>query len=304
MIAPDTFLFDPPRPRPELARGRQLVDLQRLAALLDQARPYVLLEVGCGQHVQYLAAHIPGAAYLDTASLESGPLFNKVDDAALLALLLAHGIDQGATVIVYGRSMLAAARAAHLLLYAGVADVRLLDGDFARWRAAGLPCQRGPVPARAPVRRFGAAFPACPHFLTAKAEARGDTTALVSVRTWREFTGASSGYSYIAARGDIAGARWGRAGREGDVNSMSEYHDAHGRMLPAAAIERMWEAEGIVRTRASVFYCGTGWRASLAFFYAWVMGWEEISVYDGGWFEWSADPDNPVVVRVRASIAA
>ena len=33
----------------------------------------------------------------------------------------------------------------------------------------------------------------------------------------------------------------------------------------------------------------SGWRASLAFFYAWVMGWQGIAVYDGGWFEWSGD---------------
>ncbi|MEJ2247847.1 MAG: rhodanese-like domain-containing protein, partial [Acidobacteriota bacterium] len=42
------------------------------------------------------------------------------------------------------------------------------------------------------------------------------------------------------------------------------------------------------------FYCGTGWRASEAFFYAYLMGWERISVYDGGWFEWSLDARNPV----------
>ncbi len=218
--------------------------------------------------------------------------------------MLAHGIEHGATVILYGRSTLAASRAAHLMLYAGVADVRLLDGGFARWRAAGLPCERGPGREPMPVSHFGAVFPACPHFMAGLAQARRNTSALVSVRTWREYSGASSGYSYIAARGDIAGARWGRAGREGDVNSMSEYQHDDGRMLPAAEIERMWEGAGIVRDRASVFYCGTGWRASLAFFYAWLMGWEQISVYDGGWFEWSADPGNPVVLRVRDSIAA
>jgi thiosulfate/3-mercaptopyruvate sulfurtransferase len=39
--------------------------------------------------------------------------------------------------------------------------------------------------------------------------------------------------------------------------------------------------------RPTAFYCGTGWRASMAFFYAWLMDWPHISVYDGGWFEWS-----------------
>jgi 3-mercaptopyruvate sulfurtransferase SseA len=288
----------------DLTRARQLVDPAQLAAILEGEQGVVLLEVGTGQEAQFEAAHIPHAAYLDTGELESGPLYNKVDDHALLRLLLAFGIDHGATVILYGRSTLAAARAAHLMLYAGVADVRLLDGGFARWRAAGLACARGPAPRRPARLAFGAAFPLCPHFMTATHEARRDTASLVSVRTWPEFCGATSGYSYIAARGDIPGARWGRAGREGDVNSMSEYQHPDGRMLPGTAIERMWEGAAIVRGQASVFYCGTGWRASLAFFYAWLMGWEQISVYDGGWFEWSEDPANPVVVRTVDAIAA
>jgi thiosulfate/3-mercaptopyruvate sulfurtransferase len=26
---------------------------------------------------------------------------------------------------------------------------------------------------------------------------------------------------------------------------------------------------------------------------AWLMGWPRVSVYDGGWFEWSNDESNP-----------
>ena len=110
---------------------------------------------------------------------------------------------------------------------------------------------------------------------------------MASIRTWAEFTGATSGYDYIAARGEIPGARWGRAGADGDVNSMAAYQHADGRMKPAAAIRAMWHDAGIDAGRLTVFYCGTGWRASLAFFYAWLMGWERIGVYDGGWCEWS-----------------
>jgi 3-mercaptopyruvate sulfurtransferase SseA len=60
-----------------------------------------------------------------------------------------------------------------------------------------------------------------------------------------------------------------------------------------------WEQAGIRRDRFTAFYCGTGWRASVAFFYAWLMNWERISVYDGGWFEWIRDPDNPIARGVR-----
>ena len=302
--ATDPSCFDAPRIGCGLARGHALVGVQQLAGVLAQMPAALLIEVGCGQLEQFVTAHIPGAVYLDTCEIELAPLFNKIDDDALLALLLRCGIHHGATVILYGRSTLAAARAAHLMLYAGVADVRLLDGGFAQWCSTGLPCTQGLGRRLTPVHEFGAPFPLCPHFMTSFEQARTSTNALVSVRTWSEFSGASSGYSYIAARGEISGARWGRAGREGDVNSMSEYQHADGCMQSAASIERMWSGAGIVRGQQAIFYCGTGWRASLAFLYAWLMGWDAISVYDGGWFEWSLDRANPIIVRIDSAIAA
>ena len=267
-----------------------------------------MLEVGCAQQAQFERLHIPGAAYLDTDRLETPPMFNKVADCALLAALLEHGIRHDSTVILYGRSQLAAARAAHLMLYAGVSDVRLLDGGFGAWCAAALPCDSGPAPAAAPARAFGAPFPGRPEFMLSLEQAArmagSDGTALASIRTWSEFSGATSGYNYIDARGDIAGARWGRAGHEGDVNSMSQYQLSDGCMRPAFEIAAMWRANGLHAGLHVGFYCGTGWRASLAFFYAWLMGWERIGVYDGGWYEWSGDPANPVVCRVAGPIPA
>ncbi|GGY94591.1 sulfurtransferase [Pseudoduganella plicata] len=292
----------PASPPSRLTRPHQLVAPACLARQGADAR---IIEVGCDGRAQYLAAHIPTAIHLDTRELEAPPLFNKVSDEALLAVLLRLGIRHDTTVILYGRNTLAAARAAHLMLYAGVTDVRLLDGGFARWCADGHPVTAGPGEAPVPVSAFGAPFPGRPDFLIDMAQARRllarDDAVLASVRTWSEHTGATSGYSYISARGDIPGARWGRAGRDGDVNSMSDYHDAAGCMLPAAVIEAMWREQGIHAGLETAFYCGTGWRASLAFYYAWLLGWPRIGVYDGGWFEWSADAGNPV--RTAASAA-
>ncbi|SIT49921.1 putative exported thiosulfate sulfur transferase / thiosulfate binding protein (fragment) [Paraburkholderia ribeironis] len=120
---------------------------------------------------------------------------------------------------------------------------------------------------------------------------------LVSVRTWGEFIGQTSGYSYIAARGEIAGTRWGRDGADRDVNSLSEFHHPDGTMQAAGHIDGLWRRAGVVPELQVAFYCGTGWRASLAFFYAWLLGWPRISVYDGGWCEWSRDPENPVMCQ-------
>ncbi len=284
-----------------LTRARQLLTPDALALLVATRAPVCLVEVGCGAREAYLRGHIPGALYIDTDQLEAGPYWNKVADRDLLACLLSAGISHDSCVLLYARQTLPAARLAHLLLYAGVRDVRLLDGGFAAWLAAGLPLERGCAPMPAAALAFGAPFPGRPDYLIDTAAARralagGDTT-LASIRTWREFTGQTSGYSYIAARGDIAGARWGHAGSGDDVNSMSAFQDGEGCMLPARAIAAVWREAGIVPWRRTVFYCGTGWRASLAFYYAWLMGWDNISLYDGGWCEWSADPANPVVCR-------
>ncbi len=55
----------------------------------------------------------------------------------------------------------------------------------------------------------------------------------------------------------------------------------------------MWAEVGSTRDAYNAFYSGTGWRGSEAFFNAWLMGWPRVCVYDGGWFEWSADENNP-----------
>ncbi len=294
-------------PRQDLPRGQHLLTPAALAAWLtvDQAAGACLFEVGFAGAAAFAGGHIAGAGYLDTSCFEDGPVWNKVADAQLEQVLLAHGIRHDSTVLLYGRNNLAAARVAHWLLYAGVCDVRLLDGGLAAWTAAGLPLQNGAPGQHKAAVAFGAPFPARPELLVGMPQVRqllaeGDGV-LVSNRSWSEFIGEVSGYPYIAARGDIPGARWGRAGADGDINSMCDFHDAAGAMLPAAQIEAMWAVNGIRRGQRTVFYCGTGWRASLAFFYAWLMGWDDIALFDGGWCEWSRAAGNPVLCRVATA---
>ncbi len=251
-----------------------------------------LFEVGCGTPTVFYTSHIPGSGYLDTECFETIPFWNKVDDALLLNYLLDCGIAHESTVVLYGRPFAAAARVAHLLMVAGVQDVRLLDGGFEAWQSAGNPVAGGKPHSYPTATSFGRSFPANPHWLVdlaqVKALLQDENTTLVSIRTWAEFSGQTSGYSYIPAPGDIPGARWGHAGVDGDVNSMSDFHQSNGTLRPAHEITAFWREQGIERHRPAVFYCGTGWRASLAFFYAWSMGWEQIAVFDGGWFEWSS----------------
>ncbi|MCZ4316140.1 rhodanese-like domain-containing protein [Comamonadaceae bacterium G21597-S1] len=303
-----------PHWRADLPRWRHLVPVSWLACLLGgqpvpaaPAGHWRLFEVHDGPWQPEHTGHIPASHWLDTNLLEQPPLWNKVPDALLLQRLPALGIRHDTTVILTGRHQSAAARAAQLLMVAGVSDVRLLDGGTAAWRAAGLPLRQGAPAAPVPVAGFGLHLPARPHWLIDLAQARAalaDPHArLVSIRSHDEYLGITSGYATIPARGDIAGALWGRAGDSRDMNSMRDYQDAAGRMKPAAEILAFWQAQGITPDRHTAFYCGTGWRASLAFFYAWLMGWDDISVYDGGWLEWSGDPVNPTIVRQPLAVA-
>ena len=319
--------------RTDLRRWRQLVPVEWLAALLAgepvaaaPAADFQLFDVACDGMEEFLAGHIPGAQYLDTRLFERLPFWNKVPDGELLRVLQRLRICPTSTVILCGRNMLAAARVAHLMLVAGVGDVRLLDGGVAAWCAKGYALRQGPEPeamqpmlaaeakgeeveandiTNAAAAALPMRFEAHPEYLIHTAQVKSllahFDSALVSIRTRAEYMGETSGYSYIEARGEIEGALWCHAGRDGDVNSMSNFQDALGRMKPAVEIAALWREAGIRPEMQIAFYCGTGWRASMAFFYAWLMGWEHISVYDGGWFEWSSDPANPVICRTAVS---
>jgi len=75
---------------------------------------------------------------------------------------------------------------------------------------------------------------------------------------------------------------------------MEDFENPDGTLKsPRIAAER-WSRAGIVPQKRVIFYCGTGWRASLAFWNARALGWPRISVYDSGWFDWSRDPANPI----------
>ncbi len=102
-----------------------------------------VIEAAWGAPKFYLLNHIPGAGYIDTNEVESEPLWNKVSDDTLKAMLAKHGIRHDTTVILYGRDVYAAARVAQIMLYAGVKDVRILDGGWKAWSDAGLLVERG-----------------------------------------------------------------------------------------------------------------------------------------------------------------
>ncbi len=270
--------------------------------------------VVCHSHYDYLEdyhrGHVPGAIPLNTVAMESPEDWNRRAPDELRAVLERHGIDHETTVVMYGRfsypdnndprpgrsaGHLGAIRSAAIMMHAGVKDVRVLNGGLARWEEAGLPVSTEPV-SPTPVVDFGAEVPGRPELFIDLPEAKrlldSPNGELVSVRSWPEFIGKVSGYHYIERTGRIPGAVFGNCGS--DAYHMENYRNLDYTTRDYHEIERAWAEAGITPNKHIAFYCGTGWRGSEAFLNAYVMGWPRVSIYDGGWMEWSGDPDHPI----------
>lgn len=62
----------------------------------------------------------------------------------------------------------------------------------------------------------------------------------------------------------------------------------------SSEILAMWKEKSITPDKNLSFFCGSGWRAAEVEIYADTMGIKNISMYSNGWYEWSANPNNPV----------
>ena len=98
----------------------------------------------------YLAEHLPGALFVDLATELAGPADPGRGRHPLPTLeqfqasARSWGIRNGDVVVAYDDSgNLAAARLWWMLRNAGLADVYLLDGGLAAWRAAGYAVESG-----------------------------------------------------------------------------------------------------------------------------------------------------------------
>lgn len=280
---------------------------------------YVICHSHYRNRADYTQGHIPGAVEIDTNMLESPETWNRRSPEELEKALEQRGISSETTVILYGRfsypdnsdpypgssaGHLAAFRCAFIMLYAGVKDVRILNGGLQAWTDAGFETTSNDSKPRA-VQDFGASIPSAPELVVdlpeAKAILESPEKNLVSVRSWREYIGEVSGYNYIEKKGRIPGSLFDDCGS--DAYHMENYRNLDHTTREFHEIEKSWREIGVTPDKHNAFYCGTGWRGSEAFVNAWLMGWPHISVYDGGWFEWSSDEKNPIETGIPESAA-
>jgi 3-mercaptopyruvate sulfurtransferase SseA len=299
-----------------LARYRHLVHPRWVKSIVDgevpalhPGGPTVICHAHYRNRAAYLTGHIPGAVDLDTLALESPETWDRRSPEELKVALEQHGITSDTTVVLYGKYMdpdnkaefpgsaaghIGAIRCAFIMMYAGVKDVRILNGGFQSWKDAGYEISTEDV-RRLAVADFGSPIPAHPELAVDVPEAKimiqSEDAELVCVRSYPEYIGEVSGYNYIEAKGRIPGAVFANCGS--DAYHMENYRNVDHTVREYRETEELWKNAGITPDKHLAFYCGTGWRGSEAWLNAWLMGWPRVSVFDGGWFGWSNDPGNP-----------
>lgn len=286
---------------PEIAH--QLVKGERPPTFADLNR-IKFVEVSWGdEDASYTKGHIPGSFHVNTDHFEPPPTWYLGSPKVLTKFANDYGFQADDTVILSGEDVTASYRLAVVLEYMGVADVRVLNGGLAAWKRAGYPVEteRHDPPKS---NGFGKKIPLKPEMILSieatKKELQNQNDSgkpsqftLVDTRTWAEFVGEKSGYSYHTRKGRVPGALYGQAEHRGS-NSMLPYRNVDGTMRNPDEIAEFWKRSGINPEHHLSFMCGGGWRAAEVMTYARVAGIKRTTLFSDGWIGWSNDPANPI----------
>lgn len=234
---------------------------------------------------EYAAGHVPGASYVDLDRELAGapgprgrhPLPEEGD---FVAAMRAAGVSDERPVVVYDDwSAHAAARCWWLLRFHGHRDVRVLDGGWAAWRAAGLPVEQGEGGPRDPGDFTAAARPAMPAVDVGSVR---EAAVLIDARAPERYRGEVEPIDPVA--GHVPGAR-----NVPTARNLGE----DGRFRSPEELAATYAEVGAVPGADVAVYCGSGVTAAhdvLALELAGVRA----ALYPGSWSEWVADPSRPV----------
>jgi thiosulfate/3-mercaptopyruvate sulfurtransferase len=262
------------------------------AELAETSGRTVLLDVryrlgGPPGRPEYAKGHIPGARYVDLDAELAAPPGPRgrhpLPDAEAFGVAMRRaGVGADSDVVVYDDwNGWGAARAWWLLRWAGHERVRVLDGGFAAWRAAGLPLSvQEPAPGDGDFVPHPGAMPVVDADGALALAAGG---LLLDARAPERYRGETEPIDPVA--GHIPGA----------VNAPTTANVGQdGRFLPAAELGRRFAGAGADSASAVGVYCGSGVSAAHEILAFTLAGFPAPALYPGSWSEWSADSSRPV----------
>jgi thiosulfate/3-mercaptopyruvate sulfurtransferase len=239
-----------------------------------------------GRH-DYLNGHIPGAVFLDLddqfcGAPGAGGRHPLPPTGTLERALRAAGVRRRHPVVVYDTGTgEAAARLWWTLRWAGHPDVRVLDGGYEAWVAAGLPVEPGEV--SVPAGDFTVVPGQLPVLDAAGAAGTAARGVLLDARVAARFRGETEPIDRVA--GHIPGATNLPA---------AALRDATGRLLPRAELRSRFTEAGVRPGSQVGAYCGSGVTAAHTVLALTAAGFPDPALYVGSWSDWITDPDRPV----------
>jgi len=239
----------------------------------------------------YAAGHIPGAIHVDLW----GVSLIDTDPAPLAAfmwmiehVLAVHGVHADTPVVVYDdQSGIRAARAFWFLEYFGHPSVRLLDGGFTAWSAAGYEVTREAGPAPTSEWTGTRQEHTIATWRDVRAALGRPDRVILDTRTDGEYCGTT-------VRARRGGAIPGAVHIEWTSNLTSS-----GEFKPAEELRRMYEDAGVSPDREVITYCQGGYRAAHSYLALRLLGYPRVRTYVGSWKEWGDREELPVEIPKR-----
>jgi thiosulfate/3-mercaptopyruvate sulfurtransferase len=234
------------------------------------------------------AAHIPGARFLGLSSLvdEGSPVPAALPRPDQLAARLSMlGVAEGTTIVLYDDSAIrSSARAWFMLVAAGWANVAILDGGLAKWRAEGRAMESGAAHMT----------PTPPALLSPLGRVRSKAQMLANLKTRGEqvLDARAADRVYGSGIDPVHGGQNGRI--PGSLNlPFTEVLNPDGTYKSPSELRAAFTAAGIDLSQSITTTCGSGVTGSVLLFALHMIGVDTAALYDGSWSEWGADPDTP-----------
>ncbi|CAE7358980.1 ynjE [Symbiodinium natans] len=290
----------------EAGAAHLLVETEQLEALGPAFLLEVRLDEGAGSLPDADVAIHP--SYLEAGCDESRyyPHYERPEHGNLLPLpelqkaIAALGISGERLVVVYGTGdyhAMIACRVLWGLLVAGVPDVRLLNGGLQAWRAAGKPIKDGMerIGLRRPAPQVGGEPPRWAprlEFVATTAEVEEvqrspESAQVLDIRREGEFNGTITDvYTFFAVAGHVPKSTW--------IENWDQLVEEDGRLVDPSKLAVKWrESFGVRDGVRLIMLCGTGWRSTIAWLLARLMG-RAAANYDDGFYGWTFTGERPI----------
>ena len=255
-----------------------------------------ILEFSWGSEEEsgFLDGHVPTAVHINSDDVDDENNIYVLDkDEILFETVKNAGVTVDSTVVVTGAGLFSC-HLATILKYLGVEDVYIMSGGANGWTDAGYEAETGSNTPE-PAEDFGTDTPLNPDYIDDVEEVSellvDENAQVVDTRAYKEYTGESSGYSYVEEAGRLDGAIFGQEdgsaqGPDCTGSSMMYYENIDGTMRDASEILEMWKNSNVDINKHLSFYCGGGYRAAAVMWYAQTMGLTNTSLYNDGWAGW------------------